>query len=142
MDDGLPIPKTGRREFPEQAKRKPLSRAQVIELAQRQSGNAILCGCGCGKPLRPKCVDEHIFPRAALPSDFADALDNRALFLPECAKRKTPKDQGVVAKTRRLQDGRGSQRARREKRGGGSIKGRGLSHPTLKKKFSGEVVPR
>ena len=60
MPDTLPFDPTAPKVLPKPGKRKPLTRAQIIEIAQRQSGNAIPCGCGCGKVLRPKCVDEHL----------------------------------------------------------------------------------
>jgi hypothetical protein len=115
------IPKIHVREKVAPKKRKALTRAQVIELCQRQSGGAILCGCGCGNVLRPKCTDEHIVARHTLTPELADRIDNRGLWNDECSKRKTPGDQAIIAHGRHVR-GETGQRARRERRGHGSIK--------------------
>lgn len=125
MTDDLLIPKTGRRrEYPAHKPAKPLTRAQVIEIAQRQSGNAVKCGCGCGEPLKPKCIDEHMTPRETLPADVCDLIGNRALLNPECAKRKTVGDQAVIGHWRRVRGESGQQKRLREK--GSKLKGRSL----------------
>lgn len=100
-------------------KRKPLTRAQAIYLAIAQMG---VCGCGCGEPLDPLgegCIDEH---ERALGLLGTNDLANRRLYRKPCAAAKTGKggDLTVIAKAKR-QAGETGQRARREKRGGGSI---------------------
>ncbi len=104
--------------------RKPLTRAQIIVLCKRQTDKTgiIRCGCGCGEELAEVCIDEHLVPRETLASELADHIDNRALFNPLCAKRKTVGDQAVIAKGRRQRREKGQQ-ARREASSTRSIKG-------------------
>lgn len=110
-------------------KRKALTRTETILICQRQAGAPILCGCGCGEPLDPVnegVIDEHVIPRKLAERGFEaerDVLGNRSLWRLPCAKAKTAEDLGRIAKAR-AQGGETGQRARREKRGGGSIKSR------------------
>jgi hypothetical protein len=119
------LPKITPRPTVKPGKRKPLTRAEVITLCWRQADiflirgfgpvAGIACGCGCREELKINCVDEHITPRENLPAGKADALSNRALYNPECAKRKTQTDAGLIAKNRRVRGERGSQVARQKK---------------------------
>jgi hypothetical protein len=109
--------------------RKPLTRTQIILLCQRQSASPILCGCGCGEPLDPvkeRVVDEHVIPRR-LSADGCegerDDLANRAFYRWPCALEKTKADLAAIAKGAR-QGGETGQKARRDRRGGSSIKTR------------------
>lgn len=123
MTDADALPKLPVREKIGPGKRKPLTRAQVIMLCIRQiDAGMVRCGCGCKAPLKPKCIDEHIIARDTLGPELADRIDNRALYNPECSKSKTVVDAGIVARFRAIRGERGSQRAKREKRGGSSIK--------------------
>lgn len=143
----LTIPKLREVELPKPGPRKPLTREQIIILCVRQiADGAIRCGCGCGNPLKPKCIDEHKTPRESLPAEICDDLDNRALYNPECAKAKTVGDQAVIAKGRRQRMESGQQKRRRE-RGGSSITGRAEIQSrefdkTLRKRMDGSVVKR
>lgn len=142
----LMFPKIPKPELDKPGPRKALTREQVIILVIRQTdGTGVArCGCGCGDPLKPKCVDEHVVPRNSLRAEVADDLSNRALYNPECAKRKTVADQAVIAKGRRLRGERGSQYAKRKEngsrlKGNPKIANRGFDK-SLRKKLSGEVV--
>jgi hypothetical protein len=100
-------------------KRKPLTRREVMQLMLDQDGK---CGCGCGVKLSPMTegvIDEHRIPLAM---GGTNELSNRHLYRKPCAAAKTGKggDLTVIAKAKR-QAGETGQRARREKRGGGSI---------------------
>lgn len=80
-------------------KRKPLTRAQVIELSVRQNGR---CGCGCGlklDALREGVIDEHRVPLELLGSND---LANRELWRKPCSAAKTKADQTSIAKAKRL----------------------------------------
>lgn len=93
-------------------KRKPLTRAQAIELACRQKG---LCGCGCGvalQPLTEGVVDEHVVC-LEYRQEWANDLRNRALYRRPCAATKTKTDQGGIAKAKRLA-GEGRDRKRKK----------------------------
>lgn len=118
----MPESKIHQREPVKRTKRKALSRAQIIALCQHQarviggSGAAIiLCGCGCGYPLRAaEAIDEHLHS-LAMGGDNSTA--NRALLNKECAQRKTSEqDARIIAKSRRLQ-GKTGQLKRRKERG-------------------------
>lgn len=134
-------------DLPAPGKRRPLTREQIITLAIRQASAPILCGCGCGEPLQPKCIDEHRVPRENLPADRCDHIDNRALYRPECSKRKTVADQAAIASSRHQRGGKGSQRAKQIARGCSTIKGRSQFSPRpfdkrLKKSVRGKVEVR
>ena len=120
MADTLPFDPTAPKQLAKPGARKALTRVQILQLAIRQK---LLCGCGCGAPLEPVCIDEHMVPRDTLPADRCDHIDNRALLNPPCAKSKTKKDQAVIGHWRRAR-GESGQVKRRKKRGGSSIKGR------------------
>jgi len=97
---------------PHVEKRKKLTRNQVAQLMLDQKG---LCGCGCGQKLQPLTegfVDEHVIPLAA---GGTNALSNRRLLKPDCAKAKTKTDQEPIKKGRHMAGGKGSQRAKRER---------------------------
>lgn len=71
-------------------KRKPLTRAQVNKLYERQGGK---CACGCGAELviGPKgqhvnFTDEHVQARGR---GGSEALKNRQLWFNDCASKKT-----------------------------------------------------
>lgn len=106
-----PLPKPG--------PRKPLSKFDYATMFLEQSGK---CFCCSQKLAKGQVIDEHIVPRDSLAADKCDDLENRKLFCKPCAKAKTVGDAATVAKTRRVTGGRGSQRARRERRGEGSIR--------------------
>lgn len=105
------LPKIPQRDLPKPGPRKALTRVQILQIAIRQK---LLCGCGCGVPLEPECIDEHVIPRETLPADRCDHIDNRALFNKACAKAKTVGDQAVIAKGRRLRLEKGQQKRRAE----------------------------
>lgn len=104
-------------------KRKPLTRVQLIQLMLDQEGK---CGCGCGVKLDPMgegVIDEHVIPRELSEPGHQgerDDLSNRELWRKPCAKAKTTGDIKRIAKAR-AQAGETGQRARREKRGKGTI---------------------
>ena len=109
--------------------RKALTRTEVILICQRQAQGLILCGCGCGEPLDPVSegiIDEHVMPRKLTAigcEGERDALENRGFWRKPCAMEKTRRDLALIAKAR-AQGGETGQRARREKRGHGTIKSR------------------
>ena len=116
-------------------KRKPLTRAQFGQLMIDQGGR---CACGCGQKLQPMTegvIDEHRVPLAL---NGTNDLANRHLFRKPCAKAKTVGDLGRVAKAK-AQAGETGQRARRQKRGHGSIKSKGFGPTT--KKMNGSIGP-
>lgn len=120
-------------------KRKPLTRREVIQLMLDQDGR---CGCGCGVKLNPMTegvIDEHV---RALGLLGTNDLENRSLWRKPCSAAKTGKggDQTIIAKAK-AQGGETGQRARREKRGGSSIRGRGFDK-RLTKGFDGKVRAR
>jgi hypothetical protein len=152
-EDELAIPKVRKVELPEPGPRKPLSKWEFAKLFLDQLGRCFKCGC---KLEKGKTFDEHLVPRETLPADVCDALENRKLYCSACAKEKTPGDQALIAKGRRVRGERGSQVKRRAENGGSRIKsnpviarhheplkGRGFTkHPKFKRTISGEVVPR
>ena len=107
--------------------RKALTRTQIILICQRQAQGPILCGCGCGVPLDPvneKVIDEHGLARKLCePGSEAerDVLENRSFYRWPCALEKTRADLAQIAKGKR-QGGETGQKARRDRRGGSSIK--------------------
>ena len=121
MADTLPFGKDAKPDLPKPGPRKPLTRVQILQLAIRQK---LLCGCGCGAPLEPVCIDEHMVPRETLPADRCDHIDNRALLNPPCAKAKTKKDQAVIGHWRRARGDSGQVKRRKEK--GSQIQSRGF----------------
>jgi hypothetical protein len=114
--------------------RKPLTKKQRAELALRQRG---LCGCGCGGKLDHPgegTRDEHL---QALELLGSNDLANRSLWRKPCSDAKTyGADLPAIAKAKR-QGGEKGQRARREKRGGGSIKSKGFG--SVSRGFDGMV---
>jgi hypothetical protein len=84
-------------ELPQPQKRKPLTRREFATLILAQEGR---CGCGCGKKLQAdRIIDEHLTPLDSLGSN---ALENRALYDRDCAKRKTKTDRAARDKGRRI----------------------------------------
>lgn len=112
MADTLPFDPTAKKELPKPGPRKALTRVQILQLAIRQN---LKCGCNCGLPLEPVCIDEHIVPRETLPADRADHIDNRALFNVACAKAKTKNDQAVIGHWRRARGDSGQAKRRKER---------------------------
>lgn len=144
MTSPLPFGKDAKPELPKPGPRKALTRVQVLQIAIRQK---LLCGCGCGEPLDPECIDEHMVPRETLPADRCDHIDNRALLNKPCAKAKTVKDQAVIGHWRRVRGDSGQKKRQREKgpvlKSTRKLQGRGLTkHPKLKRKMDGSVVAR
>ena len=129
-DDALPFAKDRKPDLPKPGPRKALNRVQILQLAIRQN---LKCGCGCGAPLDPVCIDEHMVPRETLPADRCDHIDNRALLNPPCAKTKTKGDQAVIGHWRRAR-GESGQAKRRKERDKPLIQSRGFDRkeaPTL-----------
>lgn len=107
--------------LPKPAKRKPLTRVQFATLILQQEGR---CGCSCGKKLQAdRIIDEHV---QALDFLGSNELSNRSLWDADCSKRKTAGDLKAAAKGKRLR-GLTGQRARRERRGEGSIRSPAVS---------------
>jgi len=115
-------------------KRRPLTRAEFGQLMIDQEGR---CACGCGEKLQPMgegVIDEHRVPLAL---GGSNDLSNRELWRKPCAAVKTAgRDAPAIAKAKR-QSGEKGQRARREKRGGSSIKNRGFG--SVSKGLDGKV---
>ena len=111
-------------------KRRALNRTETILVLQRQTAAPILCGCGCGKPLDPvteRVVDEHVIPRELSEvgaQGERDAIENRRFYRWPCALEKTRRDLAQIAKAKRQGGEETGQRARRERRGAGSIPAR------------------
>ncbi len=107
--------------------RKALTRPQIIVILQRQAEGPILCGCGCGvalDPVKERVVDEHVIPRKLAQAGAEgerDAIENRAFYRWPCALEKTRADLARIAKAA-AQGGETGQTARRDRRGGSSIK--------------------
>jgi 5-methylcytosine-specific restriction endonuclease McrA len=74
-------------------KRKPLTAKERALLAFMQDG---MCGCGCGRRLRPPIWDEHIIPLAL---GGSNEMFNRSLWLRECSLAKTHGKSGDIART-------------------------------------------
>lgn len=115
-------------------KRRPLNRRDFAHLMLEQNG---ICGCGCGVKMSAAegIIDEHRVPLAL---GGTNAIENRHLFREPCAKRKTKGDAGRIAKAK-AQGGETGQRARRDRRGAGSIKSAGFGPRS--RKFDGTVSP-
>lgn len=115
-------------------KRRPLTRAEFGQLMVDQGGR---CACPCREKLQPLTegvIDEHRIPLAL---GGSNDLSNRELWRKPCAAAKTAgQDAPAIAKAKR-QAGEKGQRARREKRGGGSIKSKGFG--SVARGFDGKV---
>ncbi|PZR36451.1 HNH endonuclease signature motif containing protein [Caulobacter segnis] len=113
------------------APRRPLTRAEYLQLCLDQNGR---CACGCGVKLdaiREKVIDEHRIPRAL---GGSDALDNRELWRKPCSDKKTREaDLPAIAKAKRLNGETGQNRRSKP------IKSAGFSNRT--RKFDGSVGP-
>ena len=118
--------------------RRPLNRTQIIQILQRQAPASILCGCGCGEPLEPVkegVIDEHDLPRKLSAEGHEaerDVLENRSFLRKPCAMEKTRNDLARIAKAK-AQGGETGQFARRQKRGGSSIKSKDGGWPKGRK---------
>ncbi len=90
------------------------------------------CQCGCLRVILPhdRWQCDHV---VALINGGENRESNLAPLLEACHKVKTARDAAVKAKTYRMAT---------KYRGIKRRKGRGLSHPYLRKKINGEVVPR
>lgn len=126
MTEPLPFDPTAPKQLPKPGPRRPLTKHEYAEMFLSQMGKCFNCAVRLAKG---NVIDEHVIPRESLPADRCDDLENRKLFCKPCAKAKTVGDQGVIAKGRGVRGERGSQRARRERRGGSSIKGGGFHKP-------------
>lgn len=119
-------------------KRRPLTRAEFGQLMMDQMG---LCGCGCGVKLQPMgegVIDEHRVPLAL---GGSNDLANRHLFRRPCAKAKTVAgDVQRIAKAK-AQAGETGQRARRQKRGGSTLRSQGFDKSKTRG-MDGKVRPR
>ena len=73
-------------------KRKPLTHKERALLNFMQNG---MCGCGCGRRLKPPIWDEHIIPLAL---GGSNELFNRALWRQECSRAKTHGKTGDLAR--------------------------------------------
>lgn len=111
-------------------KRRPLTRAEFGQLMVDQAGR---CACPCREKLQPMTegvIDEHRIPLAL---GGSNDLSNRELWRKPCAAAKTAgRDAPTIAKAKR-QAGEKGQRARREKRGKGSIPSRPNAWPKGRK---------
>lgn len=118
-----------RREFAKQTKREALSRSGGrCEATGPEFG--FDDGARCQTDLGSGVHFDHIWPA----SEGGDAsLENCQALCPSCHRWKTSRrDAGVIAKIRRVRN-----------KHTGVAKGRSrLSHPTLKRKVNGSVVPR
>jgi 5-methylcytosine-specific restriction endonuclease McrA len=111
--------------------RKRLTSAQRFTLLERQNDRCPYCEEPLfGKPM----VDEHILP---LELGGSNDLSNRALLCVPCAKAKTKDDHKRIAKARRLRKREAGENKRSRK-----IAGKPLGGGPLRRKMSGEVVPR
>lgn len=113
-DDGLPIPKTGRREFPEPEERRKLTDAEKKIVRDRQGGK---CN-GCG--IVPKRWEyDHIRANWTGQCDQSNLDEWQGLGSRDdcsCHAEKTAEEAALRAKRDRLRGVTG-QRARREKHG-------------------------
>ena len=114
--------------------RKPLTKFEFAQLVLFQQG---ICGCGCTEKLvfRPKQIrDEHLHQ---LSMGGTNELKNRSLWRSECTKAKDDADSKARAKVRSLTGA--TKKSQKPKK---KWQSRPMSHPTRKRKFSGEVVDR
>ena len=123
MPDSLPFDPTAPKELPKPGPRKQLSKHEYAELFLAQMGKCFRCSVRLAKG---NVIDEHMVPRETLPAETCDDLENRKLFCKPCAKEKTVGDQAIIAHGRHVR-GETGQRARRERRGHGSIKAPAVS---------------
>ena len=124
MADALPFDPLAKKDLPKPGPRRPLTKHEYAELFLAQMGKCFRCSVRLAKG---NVIDEHMVPRESLPAETCDDLENRKLFCKPCAKAKTVGDAGIVAKTRRVTGGRGSQYEKRRERGGSSIKAPAVS---------------
>ena len=90
------------------------------------------CQCGCGRPILPfdRWQADHA---VALINGGEHRESNLVPLLEACHKTKTVRDVKEKSKTYRM---------RAKHRGIKLRKGRSLSHPFLRKKINGQVVPK
>jgi hypothetical protein len=114
-------------------RRKRLTLAERNLLLIRQG---FRCGCGCGGTLiEAAVIDEHLIP---LELSGTNDLKNRALYLVDCAKKKTRKDRKAIAHVHRLLKKADPATRKKTRR---PIKSRGFDR-SLRKKLDGSVVRR
>lgn len=106
------------------APRRPLTRAEYLQLCLDQNGR---CACGCEvklDALREGVIDEHRIARAL---GGSDALHNRELWRKPCSDQKTREaDIPAIAKAKRLNGETGQNRRSKP------IKSAGFSNRTRK----------
>lgn len=118
--------------------RREFSRKQRAEIILRATnGDGLVCCEGCGLILgrKPFEIDHTLAEWFVEDKSKPLTVDDGKLLGKACCHRggKTQSDQRAIAKTKRQRDKlSGAYKPRR----------RSLSHPTLKRKISGEVVPR
>ena len=118
-------------------KRRPMWISRKKRIHEARKG---LCAW-CGKPVElkgPNVVYDHFIPLALGGSDLDDNI--RPLHASPCDKIKTAFDKKRIAKAERIERRLNGTRRKRAKING-PPKG-SLSHPTLKRTLSGQVVPR
>ena len=129
------IPKLRERVYPEVETRSYLSKKEKAALVLSQGGRC----AGCG--IKPKRFEfDHRKARWKGDTDQSDLKTWQAFGSREecdCHMEKTADEAGERAKMRRCR-GLTGQRARRERRGEGSIRSR-VFDKTLRRKFSGKV---
>ncbi len=99
--------------------RKRLTRAQRIELLERQQhrcagpcGESLIWSLVDGKPVYGPMIDEHIIP---LELSGSNELTNRELRCVACAKEKTRADRKVIAKVARIRRRLAGEERRKQK---------------------------
>lgn len=103
--------------------RKPLTKRELLEMFIAQKGR---CACPCKKKLQPGLIDEQHNPPHYLRKDDPD-YDGKPneLWIRECHKRETKEVDGPRnVKARHQAGGKGSQRAKQQKRGGSLLPSR------------------
>jgi hypothetical protein len=126
MPDTLPaLPKLHVREYPEVVKRGHLTPKQKAALREIQDERC--AGCGL-KPKRWEYDHKNPLWGGGQQSDLSDWQALGARGECDCHQAKTSAEAAERARMKRLRGVTG-QRARRQKRGGSSIKGRGFQKP-------------
>lgn len=134
------IPKLREVELPQPEKRRSFTARQVAAVFIRYDGRCAKCAW---KVTPGGYHIDHITPISALGKH---ELENWQLLCIECHTGKTKRDNFEAKKSARIRGEKG-QRARRERRGGSSIKGRSEIksagfNKTLRKRMDGSVVKR
>lgn len=116
-------------------KRAYLTPKERAQMAFDQGG---LCGCGCDQPLGKETIGEHVYILVA----WGNEAKPDSLWRKDCSLKKTKEDMRKHARVRRLA-GLTGQLKRRKARGHSLIQSRNtLAKGAMKRKLSGEVVPR